>query len=270
MWGLTSIVYDMKTNKNILLTGIVGVIVVGCVIWWLFLLITGSGGSGLMANKGVEGEPLDLTIDYYERWMSARNASTTDPFAEGLQNDPILSENVQNMLSEYEGKLDEAERDPVLCQTSVPDSLRTLKVSQDEDKAQILVLSATKGLNGQATIDLEGDNGHWLITNIKCTSAEENPNQGEYSFDKEGYLLKNVPAPLDSNYWHIVYKQDDVAGYTAPLHLDASSTCVNEDGTEQTCNTDMFTETGAVHVQGDMTESGVNVARIEFINSQPF
>ena len=254
-------------NKNIFLIVAAVVIIVAGIGWWLFLMFSGGLSSDPNKDRGMEGDPLDVTLNFYEKWLIARQSTTTDPYSEKVNEDIALSAETSASLAEYEGRLnEEGLRDPVLCQTSVPESLRTVPSFTNEERAQFLVLSATKGMDGQASVSLEQHNGRWMITKITCGAGEQDPNQGEFTFDKEGLLLKNVPEPLDSQYWHIVFEQNGEFGHAAPLFLGNDSVCISTDGVEELCSDSMFTETERVHVQGQMSEAGVEVKRIEFMN----
>jgi hypothetical protein len=115
-----------------------------------------------------------------------------------------------------------------------------------------------------AVVTLGGDTGEWLITDIRCAQGESGPER-EFSFDREGHLLKSVPPPLNPDYWHLVFEENGINGHTAPLFFDESSTCVALDGTEATCNTDNFVDATKALVQGEMTESGVEVKRVTLL-----
>lgn len=238
----------------------VAVIILAGFLWWF-----NKGNDGLLGGetRGMEGDPLDVALGFIEPWLTARQTSDTEPFARGLHNSIILSTDMSAKLADHEAKLAAGELDPVLCQTTVPEGLRTLPVFKQESEAKILVMSSDKTAGGQALVTLASHNGLWEITDITCGSAESDPNQGEFTFDKEGQLLKNVPAPLNSHYWHLVFEEGGVFGHTAPLFLDGSSMC-NKDGSESICSESMLEEIAHVHVQGEMTEAGVQVKRIEF------
>lgn len=238
----------------------VAVIIFAGLLWWL-----NKGGDGLLGGeaRGMEGDPLDVALGFIEPWLTARQSADTDPFTLGLHNSIILSTEMSARLADYEDKLATGELDPVLCQTTVPEGLRTLPVFKQEAEAKILVMSSDKTAGGQALVTLASHNGLWEITDITCGSAESDPNQSEFTFDKEGQLLKNVPAPLNSQYWHLVFEEGGVFGHTAPLFLDGGSMC-NKDGVESVCSESMLQEIAHVHVQGSMTEAGVQVKRIEF------
>ena len=249
----------MDTKRII---AIVAIVLIFGGLWWFF------GGDNSFTRdpdaRGVQGEPVNVTLDFYEPWIVALRATNTDPYALDLHNSKQISEDLSARLWQFKEENPDTILDPVICQVSVPRGLRTLPVYEQEDKAQYLVRSSEKTLTGQAVVTLEADKGYWQIVDISCDSGEEDPNKGEYSFEREGFLLKNVPAPLDSQYWHLVFEEGGVLGHTAPLFLSGSSVCV-ENGNESVCDTGRFEEAQRVKVQGEMSEVGVDVARVEFI-----
>ena len=251
----------MRTKKLIPFLVVGAIVLAVIVVLWVF----GGGGSlsGPDDGRGVEGEPMDITLDFYERWLLSVQATSSDPFADGLHNSQELSQNLSDKLSEYNENDPDSELDPVLCQTEAPTGLRTLPIFEQEESAKYLVMASERGKSGQAVVTVEKTGKVWRLVDITCGSAETDPNQGEFSFDRQGQLLKNVPLPLDSSYWHLVFEEDGVMGHTAPLIIDGSSICVR-DGNESVCDTSQFEEATSVAVKGQMSETGVNVVRIEF------
>jgi len=81
----------------------------------------------------------------------------------------------------------------------------------------------------------------------------------------EGNLLKSVPPPYDPNYWHLVYAQNGTLGYVVPLFFSAMSMCTDIRGNESVCDPSQFIEVQKVMLRGDMTELGVEVKQLEFI-----
>ena len=215
--------------------------------------------------RGIAGDPVDVTLDFYELWLSAKKSTSTNPFAEGLTQSMALSQGMSNKLSEFEGKLVEGDVDPVLCQELIPDGLRARPIFKQEEAAQLLISATKKQSDAQASVTLSAHDGLWEITDITCGSGENAPIQGEFSFDKEGYLLTNIPAPLDPNSWYLVFEESGVPGHTVALILSDTSSCIATDSAESICSTDKFTQAMKAHVQGDMTEAGVDVKRIEFL-----
>jgi hypothetical protein len=70
-----------------------------------------------------------------------------------------------------------------------------------------------------------------------------------------------VQPPLDPEYWHLVFSQAGVMGHTVTLFFSDTSLCFI-DGKEQVCTDSLLQETMKVQIQGSMTESGVEVARL--------
>jgi hypothetical protein len=214
--------------------------------------------------RGVPGDPTDITMDFFSAWYGARNSSTSDPYTEGLATSTVLSLELSNRLLAAETDFKENGIDPVLCQSTIPGKLRSKSVFETEDKAQIMILPKDNQSTKFPVVTLLAKDGLWQITDILCSDGEQDPNQGEFSFDKEGQLLKDsLKPPLDNQYWHLVFEESGTFGYTAPLFLSENSVCKLSDGSEETCRGDMFSETQKVYVQGDMTEAGVDVKRIE-------
>ncbi len=244
---------------------VVTVFIIGMLFWWF----QGKQNNEIVVpseNKGVQGTAIDVTLDFYESWLSARKSTTTDPYKDNLASSTVLSLAMSKKLIESESAFRTSGFDPVLCQSSFPDGLRSKIIFEQDKKAQVLVFPKGKQSGVQAAVTLAGQDGFWEIADISCGSAEQAPEQGEFTFERDGYLLKeNVPAPLDSQYWHLVFEQEGALGHTVPLFLKATSTCVFEGGAEEACRDDMFTETVQVRVKGDMTEAGVEVKRIEFL-----
>lgn len=237
-------------------------LIIGLIVW-----VT-SGGRGLLPTqwKGVAGDPINVTLGFYEAWLQARTVGPNEPFAQGLLDYDQVSPELRDKLKAQEGQLNDESNDPVLCQIGVPEGLRTIPVYQQEEAAQILVMSTTDGQTGQAIVHMAAKDGLWQISDITCGNAESGP-QGEFSFDKSGFLLKQVPAPLDSNYWHLVYEEAGVLGHAVPLFLGAESECITEDGSTVACDDNFLKETMPAHVQGQMSETGLEVKRITVVES---
>lgn len=237
-------------------------LIIGLIIWFT------SGGRSLFPApwKGVAGDPINVTLDFYEAWLEARITGPNEPFAKGLLDYEQVSLELRDKLKAQEGQLNDESTDPVLCQVGVPEGLRTIPVYQQEEAAQVLVMSTTDGQTGQAVVHMVAKDGLWQISDITCGNAESGP-QGEFSFDKSGFLLKQVPAPLDSNYWHLVYEEAGVLGHAVPLFLSADSACIVEDGSTVACDDNFLKETMPARVQGQMSETGLEVKRIEVVQS---
>ncbi len=252
----------MNRNKILPIVVVVGVLLLAGIIWFL------RGGGGLLTEKwhGVEGEPVDVALGFYEQWLEARRVSDTEPFTRGLLSYEQVGDDLRERLAGFEGKLTADQEDPVLCQVGLPEGLRTIKIFKQDESAQLLITSTTDGQFGQSVATMEAKNGLWQITDITCGNAETGP-QGEFSFDKTGFLLKQVPAPLDSNYWHLVFEEAGVLGHAVPLYISDTTVCAQKDGTEAACDDNLLKETMPARVKGEMGESGVDVKRIELVET---
>lgn len=256
-------------TKKTLIGGLIAIVVLGAIGWSLThrSSSTSKAGSGSapQVDRGVKGDPLDVTLDFYSAWLNARRATSTDPIATGLLGSPALSQTLADKLAESQDAIAKGNVNPVLCQSDVPEKIRTKSIFTKDDSAQIMVLpTGTTDGGNQATVTLAAHDGLWEITNITCGAGEQAPDQGQYSFDREGQLLHKVPPPLDPKYWYLVFTENGTPGHTVQLLLDQNSTCVAEDGSESVCSTDMFSDAMYAHVQGDMTEGGLQVKRISF------
>ena len=255
---------SMKINKRLSVFLIIGLIIMLAAIVWQVM-----GGKSLKGEKwtGVAGEPVSITLDFYEAWLQARAVDSSDAFSIDLLQFEQLGPVVRERANEFKDKIgEEGLMDPILCQTELPEGLRTLPVYIQDETAQILVMSTTKGHSGQAIVNMVAKNNLWQITDINCGNAETAP-QGEFSFDKTGFLLKQVPAPLDSNYWHLVFEEAGVLGHAVPLFMNEETECIMKDGTITTCSDDVLKETIPARVYGEMSETGVQVKKIELVET---
>lgn len=213
-------------------------------------------------SVGVANDPINKMLDYYQAYLAAEQNAATSPAQEGLLEDPILSFAVRSYIADSpEGSVD-----PVLCQSVTPQKTRSRTLYEEENKAQVQVLGRLEGekLSEQAVVTLERKNDAWRITEIQCLQGESAPER-EFTFDREGYLLKSVPEPLDANYWHLVFEQNGTKGHTVPLFTDEAE-CTLLDGTIETCDMSKVDEATRAKVKGQMTESGVSVQFIELVS----
>lgn len=207
--------------------------------------------------------PVDIVLDFYNPWLEAVKSSSTNPYTSGLAAEKLLSAELRTRLMSTEGD-SETEIDPVLCQTTVPEGVTGRIVVEREDEARVLVMAKDKKLSAQSVFTLKRLNGGWFISSIACSPGEFDLPR-EFSFDREGYLLKSVPPPLDSKLWHIVFEENDELGHAVPLFFTATSTCMSADRKEEICVPDEFVEAVKIHAYGQMSERGVEVKRLEFI-----
>lgn len=252
-------------NKKYIIAGLLGLLVIGVIVaLYMKFSAAGPDGSNEMNNQEVStDEPVDIVLDFYLPWLNAVKSTSTNPYASGLADEKILSAALSARLISTEGHA-ETDIDPVLCQTTKPTRVSGRIVSKTDTEARVLVVAKEKELTAQSVFTLKRFNDGWFIDDILCTPGEfELPR--EFSFEKEGYLLKSVPPPFDPQYWHIVFEENGELGHVAPLYFDAETACVSVEKSTAVCSPDQFMETSKVHVFGQMTERGVEVKRLEFV-----
>lgn len=250
----------MKRQK-LVAAGILGLAIIAVVVWLFF----GTNYIRQEVKQEVsQGAPVDVVLDFYEPWLAALLSTTTDPYQLGLAQTPILSKELRTRLASAKGH-PETEPDPVLCQTTILDRISARPVYELEDSAQVLVMSTQRELTSQAIVTLLRYNDGWYINDILCTLGEFAPPQ-EFSFEKEGYMLKSVVAPLNPDYWHLIFEENNQKGHSAPLFFNAESMCKDLSGNTSVCNLDEFVEPFKVLLRGEMTEAGVEVKQLEMID----
>jgi hypothetical protein len=256
---------DDRNYKKFVITGLV---LLGLIILIAGILYKGSHTEVQVNQDSTDQEvstadPVDIVLDFYTPWLDAVKSTSTDPYKSGLAAEKILSKELRTRLMSTEGHT-ETEIDPVLCQTTTPERVTGRIVSKQENEARVLIMAKEKELTGQSVFNLKRHNDGWFIDSISCSPGEfELPR--EFSFEKEGYLLKSVPPPFDSKLWHIVFEDDGTLGHVAPLFFSAESVCLTTEKSETPCTPDQFTEAVKIHLYGQMIESGVEVKRLEFL-----
>jgi hypothetical protein len=239
---------------------IILVALIAALVWWL------SGGDvapgAVEQQVAAEGDPIDVVNAFYGDWLDAVQSTSSNPFTAGLTSDARLSAVLQQQLQDRQSD----EQDPVLCQNAVPERTGARVISQTDftAEAQVLARGLPERSSIYALVTLAAVNGEWQIANIVCEDAAAEPEVGEFTFDKSGFLLKSVPEPLNSDYWHLVFTENNVPGHTAPLYFDETSVCIAADGEEAACDESKLQEPDRVRVQGSMTEAGVSVGRLTF------
>jgi len=238
--------------------GAVGVLVVVVLVVWLF-------AKGPAQQQVSELGVVDTVWEFYDNWLKAvQEPATADPSLDTLAHSPILSPALRDRLVSAQ-KDPNTTLDPVLCQTVIPEEIITRTVYEETDKAQVLVMSRDREVTEQALITFIKLNDGWYIDDIQCSPGEFAPER-EFSFEKEGYLLKaSIPPPYDSNKWHLVFEDNGDEGNVVPLFFDSESKCTSIEGDQAVCSPDQFTEATKVFVHGQMTESGVSVKQQEFV-----
>lgn len=247
----------MTRNKKLLLLASIAVFVIGVILVALSLWKGGVPVLGGIKQEVVMGEPLDVVLDFYTQWHTAALSTTTNPYQAGLNQAVLFSKELRERFSQpHEGI------DPVLCQTVIPERIAARTVFAREQDAQVLITARKPATSTeQAIVSLKALNGGWYISGITCAPGEFAPDR-EFTFEHEGFLLKQVPPPLDANHWHIVFEDNGELGHFAPLFFSSTSTCII-DGNTTACNPDALTETAKVSVRGQMSEYGVDVVSLE-------
>jgi hypothetical protein len=250
-------------HKNLIIVGLIALAVIVILVTSLFKETDTNAIQEKLKNQEVSvEEPLDIVLDFYESWLQAKQSTSTNPYLLELAQNPLLSVELRDDLATAHTDSDQA-ADPVLCLTTVPEKIKVKPVFELDNSVQFVVSAARdKVLTGQSTVTLVKHNEGWYIDNISCSDGESAPER-EFSFEKEGNLLKSVPPPLDSQYWHIVYVANGQNGHAAPLFFSEESVCIEADGSESVCNTERFTDAIGAFVQGEMIEAGINVRRLQ-------
>lgn len=205
--------------------------------------------------------PIDVTLDFFDPWLAAARATSTDPYKEELHRSLILSKELRKKIKTAKGTSDV---DPVTCQSVPPPSFSSRPIFETETEAQVLVMSTQKEFPEQAVVTLRALDGGWYIDDITCSGGEFAPER-EFDFDREGYLLKSVPPPYNPEHWHIVFEENGQFGHAAPLFFSETSMCIGLDGASAVCNEEQLRETTKVLVQGAMSEWGVEVQNLKIL-----
>lgn len=248
----------MKNPKIIVL--VLMLVALGVAAW--FLSGTGSALNTSSDTRGVEGDPHEIITEYYQEWLTAAQSTSTTPYEVGLADKDYLSEEVRAQLAAAKDATDAI--DPVLCQTENPEQIAVKKVFANDSSVGVLVIgrgAERARMTGQASVTLSGSEGKWMVSKIECLSGESAPER-EYAFEREGYLLKSVPPPLNPENWHLVFEQNGEKGHTVPLFFDGESTCIALDTTETICDEGSFSDAQKALVQAKMTEAGAQVQRL--------
>lgn len=242
-------------KKNIIWAG--GLIIIIIVGWFLF-----KGSNEQQVSKL---DVVDTVGGFYDQWLKAvKEPASTEPSRKVLAESPILSKTLSERLVKAQ-KDPNIVPDPVLCQSKTPEKISTRVVYENAEAAQALVLSTDKKVTEQALVTLKRLNDGWYIDNIECSGGEFAP-QREFSFEREGYLLKgSMPKPYDPKNWHLVFEEEGVPGHAAPLFFDSTSECTALNGDKAPCKPDQFKEVTKAFVQGQMSERGVVVKFLKLV-----
>ena len=244
----------MKKTKVIaiiiILLGIIGLI-------WVF-------SKGEPEQQVSKLDAVDTAGEFYQNWLNALKAPNAEPNIKTLSESPILSKSLREKIKNAQ-KDSETALDPVLCQTEVPEDISMRRVFITEDEAQMLVTSKNKEVTDQATVILRGYNDGWYIDDIQCSLGEFAPER-EFSFEKEGFLLKDsIPEPYNPKNWHLVFEENGQSGHVVPLFFDSETQCTDLSGKESICKPEEFTEATKVFVRSQMTERGADVKQLQVV-----
>jgi len=265
--------YSIHMKKqHVIIGALVLLTVVGVIFWQINESNNGNDVISLEEAQQVReeaGDPVEITMDFYKEWLNAVQDITASPYTSGVLDNPVLGDTVRAYVRDTQEAGSINGIDPVLCQSITPKKLRSKVLAVHADTAEILVLAKLESGNSpeQAAVSLQVVDGAWQITNISCASGESAPER-EFSFAREGFLLKSVPAPLDSRYWHLVFEQNGELGHTVPLFFDADSICIALDESEAVCDENLFTDAEKAFVQAQMTETGAMVKRLQLLNEE--
>lgn len=209
-------------------------------------------------------DAVDIVGDFYHGWLKAAQApDAAEPNLGTLAKSPILSKSLKNKIKNAQKDSDAT--DPVLCQTVVPEDISIRRVYVNKDEAQMVVTSKNKSVANQALVTLNSLDGGWYINDIQCSLGEMAPDR-EFSFEKEGYLLKNsIPKPYNPKNWHLIFEENGEAGHVVPLLFDTESQCTDLGKNKSVCKPDQLTEVTKVFIRGQMTEYGATVKQLEFV-----
>ncbi len=250
-------------NKQIIVVG--GIIIVGVIGWFMF----GTGGATKITKEDVatietiDADPVETVLNFYQPWLASVINPSESPYTSGVLDQAVLSDEVRTYITDAQKSGQTL--DPVLCQTVTPKKVRAKESFNADGKAEVLVLGRGAGEKSseQAAVSLQVVDGAWQITAITCASGEQAPER-EFAFDNEGFLLKGQ-APLNPDYWYLVYEQNGEAGHTVPLFFGAESTCIALDESEAVCDEVSFVNPSKVRIQAGMTEEGAQVQRMTLL-----
>jgi multisubunit Na+/H+ antiporter MnhG subunit len=209
-------------------------------------------------------DPLDVTLDFYNTWLTALKSTSTNPYTANLLARTEISSGVRSSVEQKHTSMKTGDRDPVLCQTKIPSRVGAKIVYNDNNKAEVLVLSRGDVVKSafQSLVTLQAINGTWQIQKIECSEGETAA-ASEFDFEQSGNLLKeSAKTPLDSKNLYLVFENDGQKGNAVQLFFDDKSMCSATDGSQAICDPAKLTEGTKVYIQAAMTEEGAVVKKL--------
>jgi len=236
----------MFKNKNILIGAVAGFVLVGAGVGLFFYL----GGVLPWRQQVSTDDPLDIVDNLYSKSYQQDRGSYR-----------FLSGELRKEL-----KKNKEDTTSVLCHT-LPSSIGMRRVYAEGGELQVLVTARGSATSTeQAVVTLHSLRDGWYLDSIECSPGEFAPPR-EFSFEMNGTLLKNVPEPFNSEYWHLMFDANGELGQYVPLFFDASSTCQSFGGESSACSPDTFNENSNINIKGEMTERGVIVKVLELADN---
>jgi hypothetical protein len=249
---------------NIKIKIVLGVVIV-VLVALVFIFVRNTAGPGNDTSAIPEEDPIDVVLDFYSSWLELLADTSVNPYESELFASSILSNEAREKVSQVRNE--SPDLDPFICQVGViPERTRGRIFPASETEAKILIESriGNETLPLMSFVTVKAVAGAWQIADIDCTEGDVAP-EVEFTYNREGLLLKSVPPPFEAGKWHLVFEQDGQMGHVTPLFFSATTTCISIGGQQAVCNPDTFTETARVLVKGDMTEVGAEVQRVEFL-----
>ena len=252
-------------HKKIIAIGLLALGTIALIAWLFYSYSSDTEQPGTITytQEVSTNDPTDIVLDFYNPWLEAVRSTSTDPYTAELATAKILSEELRARIVSSAGRGD-TEIDPILCQTTTPARVTGRIVSEQENEVRVLIMAKEKELTAQSVFTLKRLDDGWFIADVLCSSGEFDIPR-EFSFEKEGYLLKNIQPPYNPEYWHLIFEEAGELGHVVPLLFSTESSCIAVDSSTAVCAPDQFTEAKKVHVYGQMTESGALVTRLQFI-----
>ncbi len=205
-------------------------------------------------------EPLDVTLGFYNDWLEALSTSTGKT-ASDLLATTTVTDTVRNALLGIAGDNINNVKSTIFCGETLPSRVRA-KVVYEEASSTAEIILISKYENASSTnilplVKLTYEAPFWRINDISCSAGDVAP-AGEFDFMQTGQLLRQVPAPYNSNDWHLVYSEGGRQGFVAVLQFTPESRCTMN-GTTTPCDPMSLRETATAQVNGTATETGINV-----------